>query len=115
MKMKKLTAMLLSLTISAGAIMTGCGAPAVSGGGDQSAAGSSTGSTADGGTDARTPVAESGTVLRMACGYNSDKTGMSFTADLAGEGITLADGKTYNSGDLKPTWQEIEETLDIKI
>ena len=57
----------------------------------------------------------SGTVLRMACGYNSDKTGMSFTADLAGEGITLADGKTYNSGDLKPTWQAVESLLDIKI
>ena len=40
---------------------------------------------------------------------------MSFTADLAGEGITLADGKTYNSGDLKPTWQKVESLLDIKI
>ncbi len=55
------------------------------------------------------------TTLRMACGYNNDKTGMTFVADVAGEGITLADGKTYNTGDLKPTWQAVESTLKIKI
>ena len=51
------------------------------------------------------PYAE-GTVLRMATGYNSAKTGMFFDAETAGEGITLADGNTYHSGDLKPTWVE---------
>ena len=56
-----------------------------------------------------------GTLLRMACGYNNNKTGMSFVADVAGEGITLADGKTYNSGDLKPTWQAVQEILGITI
>lgn len=140
MKMSKFAAIILSLTISATAMISGCGVKPVDSGSDNGGsanAGSTDGGSADnggksdggsggstdggtgseGGSDstAQTPTAASGTVLRMACGYNSDKTGMSFTADLAGEGITLADGKTYNSGDLKPTWQVIEQTLDIKI
>ena len=57
---------------------------------------------------------DQGTVLRMATGYNSKKTGLSFDAETAGEGITLADGVTYNSGDLKPTWVEVENQLGIK-
>ncbi len=56
-----------------------------------------------------------GTVLRMATGYNSTKTGLSLDAEVAGEGITLADGKTYHAGDLKPTWVEVENVLGIKI
>ena len=55
-----------------------------------------------------------GTVLRMATGYNSAKTGLSFDAETAGAGVTLADGKTYNSGDLKPTWVALEEILGVK-
>lgn len=55
-----------------------------------------------------------GTVLRMATGYNSAKTGIAFDADTAGEGVTLADGKTYHTGDLKPTWQELEKVLKVK-
>ena len=35
-----------------------------------------------------------GTILRMATGYNSVKTGLSFDAETADDGITLADGKT---------------------
>ena len=69
-------------------------------------------------TDPSTPAYEltyaNGTVLRMATGYNSKDTGLSFSADVAGEGITLADGKTYNSGDLKPTWVTVQEKLGIK-
>ena len=45
-----------------------------------------------------------GTVLRMATGYNSTKTGIAFDAETAGSGVTLADGITYNPGDLNPTW-----------
>ena len=56
-----------------------------------------------------------GTVLRMATGYNSTKTGLSLDAEVAGEGITLADGVTYHAGDLKPTWVEVENVLGIKI
>ena len=59
------------------------------------------------------PYAE-GTVLRMATGYNNAKTGLLFDPEVAGEGITLADGKTYNAGDLKPTWVAIQDTLNIK-
>ncbi len=56
----------------------------------------------------------SGTVLRMATGYNNKKTGLFFSADIAGDGITLADGKTYHTGDLKPTWVEVETILGVK-
>ena len=55
-----------------------------------------------------------GTVLRMATGYNSNKTGLFFSADVAGDGIQLADGKTYQTGDLKPTWVEVENRLGMK-
>ena len=54
-----------------------------------------------------------GTVLRMATGYNNAKTGLFFDASIAGEGITLADGKTYNTGDLKPTWVEVQSRLSV--
>ena len=54
-----------------------------------------------------------GTVLRMATGYNNAKTGLFFDAEIAKDGITLADGKTYNTGDLKPTWVEVENRLNV--
>ena len=56
-----------------------------------------------------------GTTLRMATGYNSTKTGLSFDAEVAGEGITLANGVTYHAGDLKPTWVKVQEILGIVI
>ncbi len=68
-------------------------------------------------TNANTAPAEltfaKGTVLRMATGYNSKQTGLFFDADVAGEGITLADGKTYHTGDLKPTWVEVQNKLGM--
>ena len=60
------------------------------------------------------PVAE-GTVLRMAVGYNNAKTGLRFDPEVAGEGIALADGKTYHSGEFKPTWVAIQELLGFTI
>ncbi len=54
-----------------------------------------------------------GTELRMAVGYNNKKTGLFFDAEVAGEGITLADGNTYHAGDLKPTWVEVQNVLGI--
>lgn len=54
-----------------------------------------------------------GTLLRMATGYNSAKTGLFFDAEVAGEGVTLADGVTYHTGDLKPTWVEVQNTLGV--
>ena len=56
---------------------------------------------------------EAGTILRMACGYNNKKTGLFFDAEVAKDGITLADGKTYNTGDLKPTWVEVQNRLGM--
>jgi len=55
-----------------------------------------------------------GTVLRMATGYNSKKTGLFFDAEVAGDGITLADGKTYFTGDLKPTWVAVQDRLGMQ-
>ena len=77
---------------------------------------------AEGQTDAQ-PAAEpakelvyaDGTTLRIAAGYNSRANALTFEADKAGEGVTLADGKTYHTGDLKPTWVEVENLLKIKI
>ncbi len=54
-----------------------------------------------------------GIVLRMATGYNSTKTGLFFDAETAGDGITLPDGITYHTGDLKPTWVEIQNRLGM--
>ena len=56
-----------------------------------------------------------GTVLRMATGYNSTKTGLTFDAEVAGDGITLSNGQTYYAGDLKPTWVEIQNRLGFVI
>ncbi len=54
-----------------------------------------------------------GTELRMATGYNNAKTGLFFDAEVAGEGVTLADGNTYHAGDLKPTWVEVQNVLGV--
>lgn len=54
-----------------------------------------------------------GTTLRMATGYNNKKTGLFFDAEVTGEGITLADGKTYHAGELKPTWVEVQNVLNV--
>ncbi|MBR4711798.1 MAG: hypothetical protein IKP10_07170 [Clostridia bacterium] len=56
-----------------------------------------------------------GTTLRMATGYNSAKTGITFDPETAGDGITLADGKTYYTGNLKPTWVAVQDVLHIKL
>ncbi len=56
-----------------------------------------------------------GTVLVMSCGYNNAKTGMRFDAEVAGDGVTLADGVTYHTGDFKPTWVKIQELLGFSI
>ncbi len=57
-----------------------------------------------------------GTVLRMATGYNNTKTGITFSSanEIPEGGLTLADGKTYMTGDLKPTWAELQNILNVK-
>lgn len=122
MKMKKMKSILALLLLPAMlmGLLSGCGpritvmedgtpgtpgtggqgsAPAESSGGEAQASGSLS--------------FAQGTELRMATGYNSVKTGLSFDAETAGEGITLADGKTYNAGELKPTWVEVQNALGI--
>ncbi|MCM1042665.1 MAG: hypothetical protein NC350_00410 [Corallococcus sp.] len=65
-------------------------------------------------TEPTDPLAfDKGTVLRMATGYNSAETGITFSAKIAGSGIKLADGKTYNTGDLKPTWVEVQNRFGM--
>ena len=59
-----------------------------------------------------------GTVLRMATGYNSKNTGLFFDADYVADkgengAITLANGKSYSAGDLKPTWVAVQEKLGM--
>ncbi len=60
-------------------------------------------------------AASADTTLRMAAGYSKAKTAITFDAETAGEGITLADGVTYHTGDLKPTWVEMEKILSDKL
>lgn len=111
MKFKSLIALLLAVAMIA-VLFVGCG-PSINVNPVQTNA-----NTPDG-TQGNTPGGNTdiaaGTVLRMATGYNSPKTGLSFDAETAGEGITLADGVTYRAGDLKPTWVEVEKILGIKI
>lgn len=106
--------------VLASATLAGCSTP----GGNSSSSGSTSTSSSksestNSSTSSEAPEAPkleyaNGTLLRMAVGYNSAKTGIAFDAEIAGSGVTLADGKTYNTGDLKPTWQQLETVLKVK-
>lgn len=106
--------------VLASATLAGCSTP----GGNNSSSGSTSTSSSksestNSSTSSEAPEApkleySDGTLLRMAVGYNSAKTGIAFDAEIAGSGVTLADGKTYNTGDLKPTWQQLETVLKVK-
>ena len=111
-KFKSRIAMLLAVAMTA-TLMAGCGpkievqqtpAPAPS---------ASTETTTPTEAPAKTLDFAKGTVLRMATGYNNAKTGLFFDAETAGEGIQLADGKTYHTGELKPTWVEVQNKLGM--
>lgn len=131
MKSKKLSAKLIAITVAAAAMLSGCAkvpeSPTdTSSGSSTPAAPATSGSTSDGETsEPGTSTTEAkweqtltfapGTELRMATGYNNANTGLSFSADKAGSGITLADGKTYNTGDLKPTWVAVQDKLGFTI
>ena len=114
-KSKSIIALLLSISMIA-VLLTGCGGKIDVDSYEQPTQTDST-TPADTQTDAAPAelTYASGTTLRMATGYNSTKTGLSFDAEVAGDGVTLADGKTYRAGDLKPTWVEVENVLGIKI
>ncbi|MBQ6974268.1 MAG: hypothetical protein IJQ17_05525 [Oscillospiraceae bacterium] len=109
-KSKSLIALLLVATMLV-ALLAGCGGK-INVDGDGTDAQSSEGETA-------APASEltyaEGTTLRMAVGYNSTKTGLRFDPEVAGEGVTLADGVTYHAGDFKPTWVEVMNVLGINI
>lgn len=128
MKKIKFAASLLSVTVAATALLTGCATVPDAGTTTTAGAASTTtaaGTTAAGDSTEAPSTTEApagpaleyadGTVLRMATGYNNKQTGLSMDADIAKDGITLADGKTYNTGDLKPTWVEVQNRLNIKI
>jgi len=102
--MKKRSFSLILALVLALCMLTGCG-PAT--------AGSDEGTAGDGGDEVLALEYAEGTVLRMATGYNNAKTGLFFDAEVAGEGITLADGVTYQAGDLKPTWVEVQNVLKV--
>ncbi|MDE7280595.1 MAG: hypothetical protein K2N36_02510, partial [Ruminiclostridium sp.] len=127
MRKIRLAASLLAVSVTASALMTGCatvpsqGATTTSGTNNPSQSQSPTGTgegTGEGtqGSDP-TPSLEyaDGTELRMGTGYNSPQTGLSMHADQAGDGVTLADGNVYKTGDLKPTWVEVQKRLNITI
>ncbi|MBR2930762.1 MAG: hypothetical protein IKC32_05985 [Clostridia bacterium] len=99
MKKSRLIALLLTIVLAFGCLLTGC-TPVTPPPDD------------DDGDEIVLEYAD-GTVLRMATGYNSKKTGLFFDSETAGEGIKLADGNTYQAGDLKPTWVEVQNLLNI--
>ncbi len=123
MKKSKILSLVLAAALSVGTLAA-CGAPEVE---NLPSTGTSTGDTttgdtgSTGGSETSDPVVEevlkleyaTGTSLRMATGYNNAKTGLFFDAEVAGEGITLADGITYQAGDLKPTWVEVQNVLGV--
>ncbi len=117
-KFKSLLAMILAVAMAA-ALLSGCG-PSIQYEQDSSSSQNS-GSNTGGGSSNDTGSSSSGgsleyaagTTLRMATGYNSTKTGISFDSETAGQGVTLADGVTYHTGELKPTWVEVQNRLNI--
>lgn len=120
MKKSKVAASVMAAVL-AGATLAGCSTPGSSNTSTGSTSTSSSKSDASTSTSTSSTAPEApkleyadGTLLRMAVGYNSAKTGIAFDAETAGSGVTLADGKTYNTGDLKPTWQELEKVLKVK-
>lgn len=124
MKQSKITASAIAAVLSV-SMLAGCAEVPTdnstttadnSSGGDTTTAVASS----DGGNTNDTPASTAegltfaaGTVLRMATGYNNAKTGLFFDPDTAGDGVTLADGKTYQAGDLKPTWVEVQNKLGM--
>ena len=111
-KYKSLMAMLLAVAMTA-ALLSGCG-PSIQYEQTQPPV-----QNTDAGANASQPPADDGltyapgTELRMATGYNKPNTGLFFDAETAGDGVKLADGNTYHTGELKPTWAEVQNKLDV--
>ena len=112
-KYKSLIAVLLAIVMTA-ALLSGCG-PSVQ---VQESDPPAQSSAPAGNESSQAPEPQGltyapGTKLRMATGYNSAKTGLFFDAETAGDGIQLADGNTYHTGELKPTWVEVQNQLNV--
>ena len=97
-KTSKLLALVLVLMMAASMMLVGC----------------SGGTKEPSGKTYKDLTYAAGTELRMATGYDANGTGISMNAGVAGEGVKLADGTTYNSKDLKPTWVDIQNKLNVK-
>ena len=110
-KYKSLTAMLLAIVMTA-ALLSGCG-PSISYEQSQAPVSSEAGTQTSDVPETQGLTFAPGTELRMATGYNSAKTGLFFDAETAGNGVTLADGKTYHTGELKPTWVAVQDKLGM--
>ena len=112
-KLKSLVAMLLAVAMTA-ALLSGCG-PSIQVEESKAPAPqpSQSGEAAPSDAPEQGLTYAEGTKLRMATGYNNTKTGLFFDPETAGDGITLADGKTYHAGELKPTWVEVQNELNI--
>ena len=126
MKNSKLAASVLAVSMLASTVLAGCDNTSQNSSSNNSSSNSGNSSNTSSGSgeteilpaDAawkQTLSYADGTTLRMACGYNNTKTGMRFDATVAGEGVTLADGKTYHTGDFKPTWVTVMDKLKFKI
>ena len=122
-KVRTLIAALLTVAMTA-ALLGGCGGPSIQYEDNTPPAQTSTdNNTPSDSNDASAPgdaapadnalTYAPGTTLRMATGYNNAKTGIAFDAETAGEGVTLADGVTYHTGELKPTWVEVQNQLNV--
>lgn len=105
-KSSKLLALILVLALALSMALAGC-----TGGGKGKDSATTSTSNSTGKTYKEIQYAAN-TTLRMATGYNNKKTGLHFDDETVGSGLTL-NGKTYNTGDLKPTWVSLGETLKI--
>ena len=107
----------MAAVLASATLMTGCNTPGQNSSTDTGSTpntGSTSSTTSSSEVEAPKLEYAEGTVLRMATGYNNAKTGIAFDPETAGSGVTLANGKTYNTGDLKPTWEELEKVLKVK-
>ena len=141
MKNSKLAASLIAVSLAATTLLTGCNNDTPNSGSNNSGSGSGdSGSSNNSGSDTPgTPGGSAtpdlpdidfnpepaknlpfnlsyadGTKIRIAAGYSGLNTAITFQdAGIVGEGLKLADGKTYTMGMLKPTWQTVADTLKV--
>ena len=117
MKKAKILSLILAIVMMFSFVLTSCVKPAPDTGNNGDDSNNGGNNQPETPKEFDLPYAE-GTVLRMATGYNSPETGLSFHANVFPSGassLTLADGKTYNVGDLKPTWVQVEKVLNIEL